>query len=567
VAVGHAGVVLFVYAYVILTGTAAESISAWGASLGQIQKTEWRVPFERKGVFKFNVSEHVKLRCSILDRFDDHFIERCRPSIFVEKLEDVYLNVSPGGICRIDSQAMKALVQWRPNQYWTPTHFQIFDHRFAAAAIFDAKQESNGFIWRKTALELETSNRQKGSFALNECCYLNAADNTQSGSEFFNREQIVEPSYWPPDWRSNPIKSALNAAKIIATLMILIWVAAFLLHTRIGIGLMLIAVIVFVGLKLASANRRSEDIRIVPIVVTELKFRDVQRHVFGTDLVEASNNTALEDRPKALNRVRVDCADNVLPYAVIDCAVRIIGQPVIDAALIGSEQTDFVRDGFTNEGFGGLFGDVLQNARDDIAFAADRANDRRLTTNAADDAALAAVLVDALAANISLVNLNNTTKLSLRLNKSGSDAVSHKPSGFERAEAHVAPELPRADAFLAGHHQMRDLEPVPQGLVRVLEDCADQNREPIAVWGTLLALPMPLAGFEFIDGGIATARANRPLGPAAGFQIPFAGVLVPDGKPSVKFSRGHLMDRLGTPFGPRSHGKALPNDGGILNHV
>ena len=177
------------------------------------------------------------------------------------------------------------------------------------------------------------------------------------------------------------------------------------------------------------------------------------------------------------------------------------------------------------------------------------------------------MLVDALAADVSLVNLDNPAKLGLRLDKSDPDAMSHEPSGFERTEAHVAPQLPRADAFLAGQHQMRDFEPVPQRLVGVLEDRPDQNGEPIAVRGALLALPMPLAGFEFIDRRIATARANRAFRPTAGFQIPLASILVSDRETSVKFRRTHLVDRLGTTLGSCSHGKALPTDGGILTHV
>ena len=49
---------------------------------------------------------------------------------------------------------------------------------------------------------------------------------------------------------------------------------------------------------LTYTDRRSEDVRILPIVVAELKLRDVQRHIFGADFVEAADNPALEDRPK-----------------------------------------------------------------------------------------------------------------------------------------------------------------------------------------------------------------------------------------------------------------------------
>ena len=68
----------------------------------------------------------------------------------------------------------------------------------------------------------------------------------------------------------------------------------------------------------ASLNRRSENVVVEAVVISELKFRDVQRQIFGADLVIAADDAALEDRPEAFNRVGVDRADNVLPRAVID---------------------------------------------------------------------------------------------------------------------------------------------------------------------------------------------------------------------------------------------------------
>jgi hypothetical protein len=56
---------------------------------------------------------------------------------------------------------------------------------------------------------------------------------------------------------------------------------------------------------LASANRRSENVRITAVVISELKFGDIQRHIFGTHFVECADNAALEDRPKTL-LVRAD---------------------------------------------------------------------------------------------------------------------------------------------------------------------------------------------------------------------------------------------------------------------
>jgi hypothetical protein len=58
-------------------------------------------------------------------------------------------------------------------------------------------------------------------------------------------------------------------------------------------------------LYLASADRRSEDVRVLPIVVSELKFRNVERHVFGADLTEASDDPALEDAPETFKGGRL----------------------------------------------------------------------------------------------------------------------------------------------------------------------------------------------------------------------------------------------------------------------
>ena len=46
-----------------------------------------------------------------------------------------------------------------------------------------------------------------------------------------------------------------------------------------------------------------------------MEFRNVQRQILGADIVEAADNAALADRPKAFNCVGVDCADNVLLVA------------------------------------------------------------------------------------------------------------------------------------------------------------------------------------------------------------------------------------------------------------
>src|SRR6266567_2337344 len=71
----------------------------------------------------------------------------------------------------------------------------------------------------------------------------------------------------------------------------------------------------------ASADRRSEDVRVLPVVVTELELGNVQRKIFLADLVEGADHAAFDDRPEAFNGVGVGCADDVLTVRVVDDAM------------------------------------------------------------------------------------------------------------------------------------------------------------------------------------------------------------------------------------------------------
>jgi hypothetical protein len=296
---------------------------------------------------------------------------------------------------------------------------------------------------------------------------------------------------------------------------------------------------------LAPPNRRSENIGVVPIVVSELKFSDVERHVFGADLVERAHHAALENRPETLNRVRVHRADDKLSGGMLNGLVGVFGQPVIDLTFVSGEQTHLVRNDLTDEIFSGLGSDAGQDAGDDIALALHGTDDRRFAPVAAALTADLAMFVDGFAADIGLVHLNDTAKLvHVLLDKSSADTVGHVPSGFERAEAHVAVELPRTHALFAGQHEVRDLEPVAERLVGVLEDGPGDDREPIAVRGALFALPMPSARFQIIDLRISASRATNALWPSAGLQIGLAGIFVPFGEKPIELGGSQLMNRL-----------------------
>jgi hypothetical protein len=44
----------------------------------------------------------------------------------------------------------------------------------------------------------------------------------------------------------------------------------------------------------ASTDRRSEDIRVLAIIITELEFSDVERHVFAAHFMECADHAALD---------------------------------------------------------------------------------------------------------------------------------------------------------------------------------------------------------------------------------------------------------------------------------
>jgi hypothetical protein len=51
---------------------------------------------------------------------------------------------------------------------------------------------------------------------------------------------------------------------------------------------------------LATFDRRSEYVGVLPIIVTKLKLSDVEWEIFAADFVEATDDPALEDRPETL---------------------------------------------------------------------------------------------------------------------------------------------------------------------------------------------------------------------------------------------------------------------------
>lgn len=295
----------------------------------------------------------------------------------------------------------------------------------------------------------------------------------------------------------------------------------------------------------AACYRRPEHVGVHAVIIAELKFRDVERHIFGAHLVERADYAALEDRPETLNRVRVDCADNVLMAAMVNARVRDAGgQVLIAGPSIGRQQADLIGNDLFAEIERSLRRDTLQNTRDDIALAFHRTNNRGLLVAPAFLFVPMAVFV--FAPYKRLIHFYDATKLHLRLNERGADFVAHAVRSLVGTEPHLPLNLQRANSFLTCQHQVRDFEPVAQRLVSIFKNRPGNNRKAIAVLCALLALPVPFARRKVIDRRIATTRTHDALRPAAGHQVSLARIIVTQWETRLKIAFGHLRDGFRT---------------------
>jgi len=102
----------------------------------------------------------------------------------------------------------------------------------------------------------------------------------------------------------------------------------------------------------SSLDRRSENIRVFPIIIAELELGNIERHIFPAHFVERADYTALEDRPEAFDGLSMDGANDILtPGMVYSGMWEVFAKALVTSPLISAEQADFVRNGFPNEGF------------------------------------------------------------------------------------------------------------------------------------------------------------------------------------------------------------------------
>ncbi len=313
----------------------------------------------------------------------------------------------------------------------------------------------------------------------------------------------------------------------------------------------------------AACYRCPEHVGIEAVVIAELKFSDIQRHVLGAHLVERADHAALEQRPETFNRVRVNRTDHVLFFAMVNHRVgKRRWQINVAGPGIRSEQANLIGHGFPDElGYARTI-NVFQDAGDNIALTLYSADDWRLVGgHAALAASLIPVAIFVLAADPSLINLDNAAELRFRRDQRSANFVAHGMGRLVAAKAHHALDLQGAHSLLAGKHEMGDAEPVAERLLSVLENRPGEARESIALRRARSALPVEgLVAGGVVQIVIAATRAGDALRPPAGDQVAETGFVVTDRKPFLELPSGHLRDGLrtfchdGYPSGPSMEG-------------
>ena len=112
-------------------------------------------------------------------------------------------------------------------------------------------------------------------------------------------------------------------------------------------------------------KRAGEDLGVVSVAVSPLELFEVAVEMLLRDLVEGSDDAALEQAPDALNGVRVDIAHNPFLDGVVDrlMAGVVVCDSEICRELVRVDGRGLVSDGLVDEGMQRVFLDATAAGR------------------------------------------------------------------------------------------------------------------------------------------------------------------------------------------------------------
>jgi hypothetical protein len=291
----------------------------------------------------------------------------------------------------------------------------------------------------------------------------------------------------------------------------------------------------------APCYRGTEYVRVIAVVIAPFEFRYIQWQVFAADFVEVPHNAALQQRPKAIDGLGMNRTVDVLARAMADNAM--LFQLAISGIIVGCDQTDFFRYGFTDEAVQSFCISMIDNTSYDIALALDGTDNSVLAFSAGSWRAFIPMPVFVLAADIGFINFDDTHELAeFRFGESSADAMTHIEGSRIGTEPKHPVHLQCGNALLAGQHKIDDFKPRPHRDIRVFEDRPDKHRESITERGALPALPVEWAFCQFSEIFASATRTTNAMRPTPRNQVGFASII--RRKEPIELCDGHLISEL-----------------------
>ena len=287
-------------------------------------------------------------------------------------------------------------------------------------------------------------------------------------------------------------------------------------------------------------------------IVAELELADIQRQIGFAGLVKRADNASLQQRREAFDILRMHCPDDILSFGVADDRVRVSRRKTTIAdPFICHQQSHLFGDSFSSERLQCRAIDAIDNLSNDLASAADRADDwflaRTDATRSGALEALANVTVLGEAADEGFVNLYLAEQhLPLvAVPHTNTDAVAHIPCRLVGASPDHPVDLVGTHALLGVVHQKRDLKPLDERVFGVLEDRSGDHRKPIAILVAGFAEPVERTALDGPYLCISAARAMDTIRPATRDEIRFAVVFGLE--PGEEIGEFHHEEEYGMP--------------------
>ncbi len=298
----------------------------------------------------------------------------------------------------------------------------------------------------------------------------------------------------------------------------------------------------------ASCYRLAEYIRFLAVVKSELKLVQIQRQIFFAHVMVGTDHATFQETPKTLDALGVNVAAHVLTSGMPNKLMLTVvnADRIVAAPFVRDYQCRVSLGNFADESGQGFRVRAFNHLADDIALARDCADYGHLASmRRASAAVLLAILpmaINVLSADECFIHFHDSHQLpELRVFHSSAETHAHIPRGLIRAGSEHPMDLECTDSLLRRDHQVQNLEPHEQRLLRFLENGSGSQREAIGRAGfraALHTLPMPRSRHALVHVIIVAAWTTRASGPASQEQICTACFLI--GKQRVELAERQL---------------------------